>query len=97
MRTGGPGPPDQIVLLIWTPEFRYMPGICRIYHVYVDLHDIHGYTWYILGYTMYIHVIGYTMYIDGYTMYIPDILVTFQYVRDIHGIYQAYTENLGSR
>jgi hypothetical protein len=58
----------------------------------------------ILGYTMYIHDIGYTMYIHGYTMYIPDILVTFQYVCqwdqyvwDIHGIYQAYTENRGSR
>jgi hypothetical protein len=43
-----------------------MPGI---YHVYVDLNDIHGYTWYILGYTWYI--IGciymvYTWYINVY-------------------------------
>jgi hypothetical protein len=68
------------------------------------MYILYGYTWYILGYTMYIlgytiyiHTIGYTMYIHGYTMYIPDILVTFQYVWDIHGIYQAYTENRGSR
>jgi hypothetical protein len=81
--------------------------IPRIYHVYtssdipciykdipcISSMHIHG----ISLDTMYIHVIGYTMYIHGYTMYIPDILVTFQYVRDIHGIYQVYTENRGSR
>jgi hypothetical protein len=39
-----------------------MPGI---YHVYVDLNDIHGYPWYILGYTMYIHQSGYKWYIHG--------------------------------
>ncbi len=64
------------------------------------MYILYGYTWYILGYTimMYIHDIGYTMYIHGYTTYyIPGILVTFPYAWDIHGIYQAYTENRGSR
>jgi len=51
------------------------------------MYILYGYTWYILGYTMYIHDIGYTMHIHGYTTYIPDILVTFPYVWDIPGIY----------
>ncbi len=73
-----------------------------IYHVYTLAMYIrplfYGYTWYILGYdTMYIHDIGYTMYIHEYTTYISDILVTFPYVWDVHGIYQAYTENRSSR
>ncbi len=32
-----------------------------------------------------------------YTMYIPFILVRTTYTWNIHGIYQAYTENTGSR
>jgi hypothetical protein len=62
-----------------------------------NMYILYGYTWYILGYTMYIRDIGYTMYIHGYIMYITDILKTFQYVSDIHGIYQVYTEDRGSR
>ncbi len=59
---------------------------------------IQGYTTYILcGYTTYIHDIGYTWYIHGYFTYIPGILVRTAYSWDIHGIYQAYTENRDSR
>jgi hypothetical protein len=44
------------------------------------------YTWYILGYTMYIHQTGYTWYILGYTKYIHGISM------DIHGIsFDVYT------
>jgi hypothetical protein len=31
-----------------------------------------GYTWYILGYTMYIHDIGYTMYVAGRAVRPPE-------------------------
>ncbi len=50
---------------------------------------IHGYTMDILG--------GYTWYIQGYTMYIPCICRTSTYTWYIPGIFQAYTENRGSR
>jgi hypothetical protein len=69
----------------------YMHGI---YQAYVVLNDIHGYTWYILGYTMYIQQSGYTWYILGYTMYIHQVYPWY-----IHGytwyiigcIYMVYT------
>jgi hypothetical protein len=38
------------------------------------------YTWYILGYTMYIHQTGYTWYILGYTMCIDQVYTCY-----IHG------------
>ncbi len=48
------------------------------------------YTWYILGYTMYIHQTGYTCYILGYTMHIHQVYTGIS--MDIHGIsYMVYT------
>ena len=61
-----------------------IPCISHVYAVLTNIHgiymdsDIHGYTmyiqqsgytWYIHGYTMYIHQV-YTWYIHGYTWYI---------------------------
>ncbi len=58
------------------------------------------YTWYIQGYTMYIHQTGYTWYILGYTMYImiqlywPSIYMVYPYMvyhwMYMHGIYVVY-------
>ncbi len=83
----------------YTTVVMYIPCI----YVNRNTMYIHGYTtyilgrytWYILGYTMYIHDVGYTWYIHGYTTYISCILVRTAYAWDIHGIYQAYTENRG--
>ncbi len=47
------------------------------------------YTWYILGYTMYIHDVGYTWYMD-----IPRIFHVYWWGRHIHGIYVVYTRHL---
>ncbi len=46
---------------------------------------------------MYIHSVGYPWYVHAYTTYIPCILVRTAYTWNIRSIYQAYTENQGSR
>ncbi len=59
--------------MAWTlhlePQFLvyawYMPGTSHTYGVLVHMYGIHMvYTWYILGYTMFIHCSGYTKYIQ---------------------------------
>ena len=64
--------------------------------------DIHGYTmyilgeytWYILGYTWYIHIVGYVWYIQGYTIHIPYIYHTYLSGHNMYGIYHTYTRHI---
>ncbi len=69
----------------------------------VDIHGIYIYTWYtsIQGYTIMISSLTRMDIIygisKGYTMYIPCIYRTSTYTWYIPGIFQAYTENKGSR
>ena len=81
-------------MTVWNPDFWYMPGIYLVYTIHMEMSSIWMvYTWYIQGYTMYIHGNGYTMYIQGYTWYIhyvyarymPGICLTY-HLTDIHGI-----------
>ena len=53
-----------------------------------------GYTWYILGYTWYIHIVGYVWYIQGYTIHIPYIYHTYLSGHNMYGIYHTYTRHI---
>ncbi len=57
---------QNLICRIWTPHFA------DVYYMV--------YTWYILGYTMYIHQTGYTWYFQGYTMYFHQVYTWY-----IHG------------
>jgi hypothetical protein len=61
------------------------------------LMDIHGISKNIQGYTMYIQSDGYTWYNQGFSRHIPGIWGRTTYAWYIPGIFQAYTENRGSR
>jgi hypothetical protein len=92
---------------IWFQKARNIYGYTMIYHVYtMYIHPMiyHLYPWIYHVYPVWwISMVypwiqtGYTWYILGYTMYIPCISLRFTYTWYIPGIYQAYTENRGSR
>jgi hypothetical protein len=83
---------------IWNPYFRNMSGICLVYTMYMQISMIYmAYTWYILGYTMYIQLTGYTWYILGYTIYIHKYIhgisfdVNTRYIRGISWYIHGYS------
>ncbi len=86
---------------IWFQKARNMKGYPRISKdipcIYVKwcniMYILGWYTWYIRGYTMYIHSDGCTWYIHQYTRYIPCICRRTPYIWNIPVIYQEYTRH----
>jgi hypothetical protein len=83
--------------IIWNPYFRYMPGICLVYTIYVDVLHIHGiykvYPWvchvYPSDWIYMVYPWIYHVYPPGIYMVYPLIYMVY-HLMYTHGIFVVY-------